>query len=784
VSVLGKKLGRDLWRLKGQVITIALVLACGIMSMVMLRGAFASLLGARDEYYARERFADVFARLERAPEVVAGRLAAVPGVARVYTRVVEDVMLALPDEPDPIGGRVVSIPGEGEAPLCGVTLVAGRMPAPGATDEVIVLEQFAVARGLHPDDRLPVVLNGALRQLRIVGIGLSPEYVFAVSGKEIVADDKGFVVLWMPRPALAPTFRMEGAFNDALISLQPGASVPAVLDAVDRELAAYGGRHAVGRDRQMSHYALTSELDQLRTMALLIPGIFLAVAAFLVNVVISRLVYLERPQIAILKALGRRRLEIALHYLGLVVLIVAVGSVLGVALGVWSGRWMTNLYAGFFHFPGGRFRLGAEAVAISVGVALIAAVAGALGAVARVSRLPAAEAMRPPTPPTYRRSFGGFGRFLGPAAMMIFRDIVRRPLRFLMSTAAIALGVGIFVLGRFQWDSFDRVMNEDFVSEHRGDLEVSFARSLPARAVRALGDLPGVELAEGSRAVGVRFHNGALWRDAAILGLPVPSELRRLHDHRTTEVTPPAVGLLMTAELARILEVGPGDEIDAEILEGSWPTRRVTVTALIEEPFGLQAYARNDWLDALLREEPRVTSASLRVDPAQLDRVRARLKEMPAVIATGRTAGVVERYRAQTGRSIGVITLILTLSAAAISIGVVYNNARIALAQRGRDLASLRVLGFTRREISTILLGELGSQVVAGVLLGIPCGWGLAHVIASASSSEAMRFPFYVAPATYAAGALIAILAGVVSALLVRRQLDRLDLIAVLKATE
>jgi putative ABC transport system permease protein len=785
MTVLARKLGRDLWRLKGQVLTIALVLACGIMAMIMLRGTFGSLVAGRDAYYAEQRMADVFARLERAPEAVAARLERIPGVARVATRVVEDVMVPIPDEPEPVTGRVVSIPANGVPPLCGLFLRAGRLPAPGAGDEVLILEQFARAHGIGPGDPLPVVLNGVLRRLRVVGVALSPEYMFAMRAGELMADDRRFAVIWMPRDAMAPAFRMEAAFDDVLLSLQPGASLPAVLDAVDRELAGYGGRHAVGRDRQLSNYVLTNELEQLRTLALMIPTIFLVVAAFLVNVVISRLVTLERTQIAIFKALGRGRGEVAFHYLGLVALIVGLGSILGVALGIWSGRWMTGMYTGFFRFPSGRYLLTPALVVATVGIALAAATTGALAAVRRVSRLPAAQAMRPPAPPSYRTAFGRPGRSLGPTVMMIAREIARRPARFLMSTAAIAMGVGIFIMGRFSWDSFDRLIRVDFLFDHHEDLTVALAPpARPERVVRELAHLPGVELAEGSRTVAVRFHAGSRWHDSAIIGLPYPSELRRLHHRRTLEVAPPRDGLMMTDALAERLGLGVGDRVDVEIFEGTWDTRPLTLTALIDEPMGLQAYARADTLGAFLREEPRVSSVSLRVDPARLQEVRARLKEMPAVIGTSSVSSVIDRYQAQTGKTMFWITLILTFSAAAIAVGVVYNNARIALSQRGRDLASLRVLGLTRGEISAILLGELGAQVLCGIPLGLWFGYLWAKLYAAAATAETMRFPFHIELTTYATAAVIALLAGLVSALLVRRKLDHLDLVAVLKATE
>jgi putative ABC transport system permease protein len=787
VSALDHKLGRDLWRLKGQVATIALVLACGIMAMVMLRSTWQSLLGARDAYYEQYRLGDVFAHLERAPDAELQRLQRLPGVALAYGRISEDVMVALPGQPDPISGRVFSIPDSGPPPLGALYLRAGRLPQAGEADEGVVLEQFAEAHHLAPGDRLPVVINGTLRALHVVGVALSPEYVLAMSGREVVVDSSRFAVLWMRRGAIAPAFRMDGAFNDVVLRLEPGASLQGALDAVDRELARHGGRHAVPRARQTSNYALSSELAILRSLALMIPAVFLAVAAFLVNVVVSRLVFLERTQIAVLKALGFTDRRIARHYLVLVALIVVIAAVLGIALGVWSGHWMTNLYADFYRFPTRVFQVAPSMVALTVGIGLLTAVAGALTAVARIAHMPPAQAMRPPAPLSYRHSVIerlGLHRVIGPPAMMVVREIQRRPFRFGLSVLGIAMGIAIFVMGRFSWDSFDHLMAEVFPREHQEDITVTLARALPARALREIEHLPGVELAEGQRVVPVRLHAGARWRDTMILGLPARPELRHLLDHGTAPVTLPAEGLVMTDRLAALLGVRVGELVDVDLLEGDYATRRLPLAGVLDEAFGMQAYARADWLAGMLREEPRVSVLLLRVDADRSDRVRARLQQLPEVLGATTTARIIERYREQTGSSMLVMTLILTLSAAAIAIGVVYNNARIALSMRSRDLASLRVLGFTRVEISGILLGELAAQVVIGIPLGFVLGHGWAAVLAASIDPEAIRFPLHIASSTYAQAAVIGLVSAAVSALLVRRQLDHLDLVGVLKSSE
>jgi putative ABC transport system permease protein len=368
--------------------------------------------------------------------------------------------------------------------------------------------------------------------------------------------------------------------------------------------------------------------------------------------------------------------------------------------------------------------------------------------------------------------------------MMVIREITRRPIRFALSTLAISLGVGIYIMGHFTWDSFDRLMLEDMTRMDRSDLRVSFAEPLPSRVVHELDRLPGVQLAEGVRAVGVRMYAGERWRDSAITALAQPAELRRLFQGRGEEVVVPAEGLVVTDKLAEVLGVGVGDRIEVDVLEGDFATREVPIAGLVDENFGLQAYAHPEYLARLLREAPRVTSVYLRIDPPQRDAVRARLKDFPEVIATSSVGDMIELYREQTGQTIHWVTVILALAAAAISLGVVYNNARIALSMRSRDLSSLRVLGLTRGEISAVLLGELGAQVVLGIPLGLLVGQALGRLTAAGFDPEQIRLPFYIAPTTYASAALIAFVACVASALLVRRRLDQLDLVAVLKSTE
>jgi len=787
VRPIDRKLLRDIARMRGQVFTIALVVACGIAAYATTKGTHASLLHARDAYYEGYRFADVFAQLERAPESLRHRLEAIEGVARVHTRVVEHVNIPIEGLDEPATGHLVSIPAGREAPLGKLFLRQGRMVEPRRSDEVIVLEAFATAHELELGDRLPVVINGIKRQLRVVGIALSPEYVFAISPGELMPDARRFGVIWMDHEQVAAAYRMEASFNSLLVRLQPGASERAAIEGLNRLLEPYGGTGAYARDKQLSNNVLTGELAGLDAMTAVVPLIFLGVAAFLINVVLSRLVQLQRPQIATLKAVGYSNWQVGVHYLKLVAVVVVGGSLTGVVAGGWLGSMMTNLYTEYFHFPSLHYLFDMQILSLGIGISLLAAVVGALSAVAAATRLPPAEAMRPEPPATYRRALSerlGLQTLFGHATRMVLRELERRPMRALLSSLGIAMAVSVLVAGRFGFDAVEWFMEVQFQLAQREDLSVAFAGPVDSSALQELESIEGVYHAEGVRMVAVRFRSGHRFRESMLVGHPPDASLRRVLDEDGVEHEPPAQGVMLTRKLASILDLTVGDPVTVEILEGQRGTHQLTVTSTVEEVFGLQGHMQEAALARLLHQQRQISMAMLRVDTRHYPSIFRELKRRPTVLGVNRRDAAIEMFNKQMGGQMYVTTLILTIFAAIIAGGVIYNNARVALSTRSRDLASLRVLGFRRREISAILLGEIGVQVALALLPGMWIGTAMAEGMMSQADPELYRFPVIISARTYAFATVVTIAAALLSALLVRRRLHNLDLIAVLKTRD
>ena len=787
IPAIHRKLLRDLMRLKGQVLTIALVVAAGIASFVALQGNYSSLEQARNAFYERQRFATVFARLASAPDSLRAKLEALPGVELIQTRVVEHATLPLPQLSEPVRASLVTLPDADREVLNAIALREGRRPEPNHADEAVLLHGFAQAHGLRPGDRLPAIINGKRRELRIVGTATSPEHVFAMAPGSIAGDPERFAVVWMNPEPLAAGFRMESAFNDVSLALEPGASEAAVIDAVDRTLTRYGGLGAYGRARQPSNQALENELLQLRSMSTILPGIFLMVSALLVHVVLSRLIQLEQGEIATLKAVGYSNAEVGLHFFELVLVVTLIGVTIGVLGGFWLGTEMVDLYARYFKFPNLSFRIAEKDALLGAAISLLAAMTGAFGAIRKVVRLPPAEAMRPPAPARYRRSLVdrlGLAEIAGPSLQMIVRELERRPLRTAMNAAAIAAATSLSLVAGWYWDGIEALVRTQFQVAMREDAAVSFVEPLPERAVRELAHLPGVLAAEGVRLLPVRFRAGHHRRDGVLWGYAEAAEMRTLRDKFGRPVALPAEGVVLTDKLAEILGAAVGDTVEVETQEGQRRSLRLPVAGLVDESFGLQGHMRLDALRRTLSEEPLVSMALLRTDPPARAELDERLKALPFLAEVSRRSRMLERFEQQSASMIRTVSAIIALFAATITVGVVYNNARIALATRARDFASLRVLGFTRGEISSILLGELALQVLIALPLGFVFGHWLVEALASTVDPETYRLPIVLTVRSYAFAATVTLLAALFSALIVRRRVDKLDLVAVLKTKE
>lgn len=787
MRVLDLKLVRDLWRLRGQALAIAIVLAAATATFVLSVGVHGSLMATRDAYYARNHFAEVFVGMTRAPRSVVARIAAAPGVQRAEGEIVQYATLDLHDRTDPMRALVNSVDEFGRSRLNAITLRKGVLPRPEQAGDVVVDESFAKANRLGLGDSITAQIYGRRQVLRIVGIGLAPNYIYALTPGDLVPDEQRFGIFWMGRKALEAATDRREAINSLSLTLNRGASRAEVIRRVDTILAPYGGTGAYGREDQLSHAFLDSELKQLDAMTRVIPPIFLLVSAFLVYVVLGRMIRTEREQIGLVKAFGYSNAVIGWHYLKFALAIAALAIVLGSLAGIWMGRAMTGLYAEYYRFPFLDYQLSPRVFLAAGSLAVGSATLGALGGVRSAMRLQPAVAMSPPPPPVYSTGMvERLGQMAGFSAVghMIVRHIGRWPGRSAITVLGVALSMGLLFSTLQFIDASRTMLDQSFVRAQHQDLSVTFTEAQNEDAIHALAQLPGVIRVEAARAIPVMLRLGARSKRTAIESADPDAHLSARIDSSGEEIALPPAGLMLSRQLADQIGARVGDRLEVEMLGGRRTRTMQPLVRIIDEIVGARAYAGPETLAHIARDAAPVGTALLRIDPQARRAILTRLKDMPVVLGVTERQAALDRFTKVIDTNILTMISFYVAFASAIAVGVIYNSARILFSERAHELATLRVLGYQTSEVAIVLLGEVALLVVIALPVGCVLGYAMAQLMIALFSSDLFRLPYAATRASYGFAAVVVLVAALGTAMLVARRVMKLDMVRVLKARE
>lgn len=785
MQALDRKLLRDFRRLWVQALAIAMVLACGVAILLTAVGMHQALESTQDAYYGRNRFADVFASARRVPDSLLPELAAVNGVVALDARVSGFANLELPGRVKGAVGRILSLPKAGMPQLNVPVLRSGRWPdAPG---EVAVNEPFAKSNGFAAGDSFLANLDGSKRRLTITGTALSPEFIYTLGPGALMPDSETFGIIWMRPQEAEAAFDMTGAFNDLTLKIARGVRPEEVVFRLDQLLEPYGGQGAILRDQQGSHAIIDAEISQLKGTAMVLPPIFFGISAFLVSMVMGRIVALERAEIGLLKAIGYSDFEVCLHYLMLAALVAFAGIAIGWAAGTWLSRSLAVLYARFFDFPFLIYSVSYWVYALSALAALLTTTLGAARSALKAARLAPAVAMQPPAPPRFKQSLADtvMRRLrLSQPTVMILRSLLRWPVRSALTTLGLALAVASVVSSAFFSDALDEIVDTAFFQSNRQDALLTFTDERPEEVLEEVRRLPGVLQAEALQYAPAVLRNGPLSKRVAIEARKPGSEMVRIVASDGAVAEPPPDGMLLSERLAEQLGVLPGGTVEVQFTTGLREVVEMPVAGTVRQYFGLGAYMDHASLNRLFRQQPQVSAAAIALDAGREDELHRKLREVPAAAGLVLMTDTRRSFQDTIRQNVIVMNSIYITIAVLITIGVAYNGARIQLSERARELASLRILGFSRGEVSYILAGEM--MLLA--LLAQPPGWLIGAWIAKAAtdnfSSDLYTIPLVLKPAAFSAASLIVLTAALCSVLIVRRRLDRLDLVAVMKTRE
>ena len=785
MHVLDRKLVRDLQRMRSLVLAISLVIAAGVAVLVLAFGARRSLYESREAFYERSNYAQIFVSASRIPNSVISSLAEIPGVKGIDAGITKAAILDIESMALPAVASILSLPASGPPEINKSHIRTGRLPDPMWPDEVAISGSFADAHEFVIGSEFAAILNGRRRTLSVVGTLLSPEYIYSIGPGDRMPDDKRFGVIWLSHRAATSAFDFDGAFNRAALLLTGDANIDSVIDEVDDLLEPYGGTGAHSRDLQVSHAFLDAELKQLKSMSNILPPIFFVVAAFLVNMVIGRIVKLDREQIGLLKALGYFDRQVIAHYLKFVFMIAAIGIALGWISGYWLGLELTRLYTRFFRLPYLVYVNYLDTYAISAIAAISAAMFGAVRSVGSISQLSPATAMSPPAPIRYKHHLvDRLGNWFGISqpVRMILRSLTRWPLRTLATTSGIALSLALLIASLFIRNSLEYLVEASYFQAERQHASLALNSAVGIGVVDSVQRFPAVLSAEADRTVAVRLHGDRFTKIVPLRGSTRTASLSRVVDLNSNSLVDSGEGIVLSERLAERINVKPGDEIVIELLAGRRSFHKLMVTGTIKQYFGLGAYMDLGTLNRLLLSDDAVNNIHVLLDSSRIDEFFGHIKNTPGIASMTLLTRVRDSFSETLNESVMIMTTVYTLLAMIITFGVVYNSARIQLSERGRELASLRILGFSSFEVSIVLVGEIVIVTLLAIPIGLLLGYGFAYQISASFDSDLYSIPFLISRPTYGYSVLIVFATALMSALLVRNRLDSMDLVSVMKS--
>lgn len=790
MSVLTRKIVRTIRGNLGQTLAVSAVIMCGVACLIAFTTAHRNLVLTKGAYYAENSFADFEIMLERAPNTVLFKLEEIPGVRRVRGRVVEEAKLDLGNGRQARTGRLVSMPRRAGPVINNVVVTEGRYFEQSSDNEVIVSSDFAEKNELRLGETLDVTVNGRRHTLRIVGFGKSPEYIYIIrSIQDMIPSPERFGILWVTEEFAESAVAMQEACNNIVGIVDDPEQLDAVLESAETILDAYGVFGTIKAEDQVSNQFVSNEIKGLESTMRVIPPIFLGIASLVIAILMNRMVRNERTQIGLMKAYGHSNASVALHYLQYAAILGLIGSAAGGLLGQWSARQMMGIYGQFYQFPELYNRFYPDVLMRGTVIAVFFALAGAGLAARQAARIHPAESMRPEAPKTARRSglerFPALWRRLSFTSKMIARNIARHPFRAGLNAFGVMVSCGLLIIGLFMLDAVEYLIRFQFEISQRQDARVTLITERGEAAYREVARYDHVRAAEPQLQYPFEMRNGWHKKDVLVIGLPEGGRLQRLLDADEQEVAIPKRGLVLSEHVAAKLGVEVGDSIQIEPLLGKIDIEKeIVVAKIVKQYFGSSAYMNLEALSDVLGESLALNAVLVKVDPGTEAELVEHVRDVPGVATVEIRKDAHENLKKTLGRQMAISAFTTILFAGIISFSVIYNVTTVSLAERQRELASLRILGFSRQEVGRILFHENFITGAIGLALGVPFGAAACRIIIKAFDTDLFRLPYYIENSTILVALGLSTSFIVFANLAVRRKLAHMDLIEVLKSRE
>lgn len=753
------KLIRDLWQRRLTLFVLILIIAIGIGSYIGMAGVYQDLDSACKEYFHAYRLADFTLDLKRAPETVLTTLKDLPNLQRLNPRIRTAVMVNLPRGyysglVKPIPGVALSLPVPQKPIINDVYLYTGRWFSSPTAAEVILDQQFAKAKQLKAGDRITVRLTDKEHELLVIGTAFSPEYVLLMPPGGVVAPEPGgYAVMYLPYRMLQQSSGLTDSFNQ-LLGIAKDNSATALqntMRVLGDKLTMYGVLLETGFADQPAIKVLLDELQHVQKISKFFPTLFLLIAILILNITLSRLVTEQRSVIGTLKSLGYTNVAIFWHYLFYSVIIGLIGGVVGIGVGIGLQELMLIMYRLYFQIPGLDLHLYPMIFLLGVAVSTGSAILGSISGAHRATHLSPAEAMRPPMPERtgkiFLEHFSDFWQHCSFQRKMIFRTIFRNRFRSLVTIIAAVLAMGLVFSSLSFLDAIDKIIRFSFDETQKQDITITLRDPLGKDILRTITVLPGVRTLDTQLQVPAEIRYGSHSKRLEIIGLPRNNTLFVPIDLNGRPITIIGSGLVITENLAKTMQLKVGDRIYLKPLLGERKLVNTEIAGIVTSYVGLAAYANQEWLSRLLGNSWLANSILIKLLPHASRQVfvTAASKFAPMINITDKAES--KKLLMKTIDQFMLFAMLFMIFfAAVIAIGAIINTALISLDERERDVACLRVLGFTNFQVARIFFGESWALNLLGLFFGMFFGVLLAYLLSLMHTTEVMQIPTVIRP--------------------------------------
>lgn len=792
MNVLNRKLRRDLRGHAGMLLAVTSIITVGVACMVTLGTSYRNLSDAKQLFYSQCQMADFSIELKKAPVSELQEIAQWPEVAAIRPRIQNYVAVDLEGVSEPLNGLVLSLPDQQKPIINDIVMRKGSYFTDRRDNEVIINEDFAKYHRLQPGQWIKLIMNNQQQELFIVGTAISSEFVYLLGGGTITPDPKRFGVFYLKQSFAEEVFDFKGSTNQVLGRLSAAAkgNPKEVLRRAELRLEPYGVFSTTPLEDQMSNKFLSQEIQGLKSFAVVTPTMFLAVAALVLNVLLTRVAQQQRTVVGTLKALGYSDLQVFGHFLKFGLVVGVAGGLLGCALGWWMAAGMTALYQEFFRFPSfhNQFHLSIHAtgMAVSVGCAVLGCIYGSRS----VLKLKPAEAMRQKPPRTGKKilleRIGFLWNYLSSGWRMVLRNLFRSRLRTLACIFAAAMGASVMVNSFMMEKSMLYFLDFQFQKIMRSDYEIYFKDERGEDSLEEIAKLPGVDYAEPQLNVSCTFYNGSHKKKGSITGLLNNARLTIPRDKESRRIHIPTYGLVMSRQMADAIKIKCGDNVVFEPIKGLKQKQTVPVVEITDGYLGAVVYADIHYLSRLIGEEYAMTGVEILTDKdsAHREELYKELKQMPALQSIAGRKDMINALEETVLKHQWVIIDLFILFAGIVFFGSILNASLVSLAERQREVATLRVLGYGPWEVGSLLFRESIITTMLGTLIGIPLGYFQTEITAKAYASDMFRMPVIITPGILITTMVYAAIFALLTHLAVQRAINSMDWLDALKVQE